>query len=644
MNPPVPAIICAENIAALHVLHSKPGQSSIPAQPSSNPVTKSQFQPVDYSLPFEKERSLVGTLAFLAHAKEDPNCIPAVCVEENPRAAVLNVLLAVNKGAENDGRDVLESSRQSFEEIFSILAQMDKRNDRTKKRRSIKETLQTVDECLKRIELEGKKALPPTSKSFIQKARDVIGLVDSWSKHHTDLELEKLVDGIYRLQGVGSLDALFNTIDDRDMHMSSRKSLLGMINKVARYRESARIIYRMAKKFPLVRRMRIEIVRLPAKAFERIPDRTGYTPKLDTNISSMNGLKKSERNFAYLCQLMDTSRTNANNRFAERARKTLREGKIHAEIQLLYHCKLYITHPRHPRVVCSSKDACWLCNEFILMYKKIHTPKGHGKLYPGWRLPSLPEPDFDGITGQFNRRLMEFFKGSLRQLFERKERTIYKDPAESTLLTYIWSASTLPSTAPAEAEKAGNSTRAVILPPESRGTQKSEGGINVEVSEVPAEPEAKTPETSSPEGEETTRIPPPQRNSPGLRSEMSSPSQDDISRKRAETKHKRVKKGEASPLHKAGKTGHLEVQIEYAGSPDPNTPSHRQRSLPYTIKKLRPKHVEKLRNREDVDIIDASSFDDENEIDHRADGDGFFYLASGDTVLRICFKPVVVEP
>lgn len=125
-NPPAPAIICAENVAALHVLHSRPSQRhAVPSQPSPNPITiDHQPRPADYTLPFEKERSLAGTLAFLAYAKEDNNYIPAVCIEENPIGMGLNILLAVNRGTENDGRGVLEELKQHFEEIFSILARM----------------------------------------------------------------------------------------------------------------------------------------------------------------------------------------------------------------------------------------------------------------------------------------------------------------------------------------------------------------------------------------------------------------------------------------------------------------------------------------------------------------------------------------
>ncbi|KAI1778857.1 hypothetical protein F4818DRAFT_437658 [Hypoxylon cercidicola] len=673
-NQPVPAIICAENIAALHVLHSRPNQhNAVPAQPSSNPVTNSQSRSADYTLPFEKERSLAGTLAFLAYAKEDINYIPAVCIEENPSAACLNVLIAVNKKTESDGRDILEKSKQRFEDIFAVLAQLDdgahhvekdmfraivsmcsvrilhrlslKRNERTKARQSIKETLQTVDKCLNDIELEEHRHLLSTSNSFSRRAREVIELVDSWARHQTSLELEKLVDGINRLRGVGNLDALFSKINDRDMHRDSRKSLLNMINKVARYREAARILYRMAKKYPLVRRMRVELVQLPGKAFDKGRDRSGYTPNLDTNISAINGLEKNEKNFAYICRLMDSTKTDANRRFADRTRKTLREAKIHAEIQLLYYCKLYITHARRPRVVCSSKDACWLCNEFILTYKEIHIPRGHGKLYSGWRLPSLPEPEFDNIAGRFNRRLMEFLKSSIKTLFERKEKTIYKDPIESTLLTYIWSTSTLPTTAPAEADMADKHVGVVVLPSdkgvtlEEGVTQKPQGKENEVSEKVLAEPRPSVPETSPIRREGSKDVPPPQRTSPVPRSATSSPIQPDVSKKRAKTKYRRIKHGKTSSLHTAGL---FEIQVEYAGNPNPKAPSGHRKRLAYAIDMLTANEAGELRSRGKVPIIDASSLD-KNEVDHRTDRDGFFYLSSGDAVLRVFLERVGTE-
>ncbi|KAH7170682.1 hypothetical protein EDB81DRAFT_876705 [Dactylonectria macrodidyma] len=62
-------------------------------------------------------------------------------------------------------------------------------------------------------------------------------------------------------------------------------------------------------------------------------------------------------------------------------------SKVHAEIQLIGHlrqqrCSIY------PRVIAASKKSCYLCNAFISTQKIYVTPDTHGRIYPGWCLPS----------------------------------------------------------------------------------------------------------------------------------------------------------------------------------------------------------------------------------------------------------------
>jgi hypothetical protein len=60
--------------------------------------------------------------------------------------------------------------------------------------------------------------------------------------------------------------------------------------------------------------------------------------------------------------------------------------KVHAEIQLLFYYELYPNIPR-PRVICSSKSACYLCNLFFLLHGGFNVPRTHGRLYEKWTLP-----------------------------------------------------------------------------------------------------------------------------------------------------------------------------------------------------------------------------------------------------------------
>ena len=117
-TPPSPAVTCAENIALLHLLHS------VPDPPSRNPIDRLPVRQNGYTLSLLRERSLVGTLAFLSNLKDGPEHIPAVCVREGPESAFLSVLLAVNKDTPSDGEGVLQNLKLGFERIFALLSRV----------------------------------------------------------------------------------------------------------------------------------------------------------------------------------------------------------------------------------------------------------------------------------------------------------------------------------------------------------------------------------------------------------------------------------------------------------------------------------------------------------------------------------------
>ena len=117
-TPPSPAVTCAENIALLYLLHS------VPDPPSRNPIDRLPIRQNGYTLSLLRERGLAGTLAFLSNLKDGPEHIPAVCVQEGPQSAFLNVLLAVNKARPDDGKRVLQNLKLGFEKIFALLSQV----------------------------------------------------------------------------------------------------------------------------------------------------------------------------------------------------------------------------------------------------------------------------------------------------------------------------------------------------------------------------------------------------------------------------------------------------------------------------------------------------------------------------------------
>lgn len=111
-----PVVIGAENVALLHLLHT------VPAQPSKAIATPFLQLKRGYTLPFEAERKLTSTLAFLSCLDDDPNRIPAVCVLEVDQKTSLNVLLAVNKAGPGGGMQVLQRIKRGFDAIFLNLS------------------------------------------------------------------------------------------------------------------------------------------------------------------------------------------------------------------------------------------------------------------------------------------------------------------------------------------------------------------------------------------------------------------------------------------------------------------------------------------------------------------------------------------
>lgn len=282
------------------------------------------------------------------------------------------------------------------------------------------------------------KHLVPLSMSFTAKAKEVIKQVDAWARHQTTNRLQELVDTVYQLKQIGDIQTLLNSIPNRVMGPSSRSNLYNIVSKVARYREAARFLVRTARKWDLVRRMSIVLVDLPLKYFQRA-SATHYAPKFATTIARIRQVGRKE-DLSHICRLLGLTCEDAESRFTSLTQKTLMDSKIHAEIQLLAYCDMNFTSVP-PRVVCSSKDACFLCNAFIQLHGKMHMPRNHGRLYPGWRLPPIPE--FVFLENQFNAMLEDRIRTSLSMLLTRGRKSNYPDPNESTLLTLPHSASTL---------------------------------------------------------------------------------------------------------------------------------------------------------------------------------------------------------
>jgi hypothetical protein len=506
----------------------------------------------------------------------------------------------------------------------------------------VKEVLKEAVSSLRQLEDERLGKLVLNAKLFVDRAKGVMKLLDSWAKHQTPARLGELVGGLYRLWQVGSLHALLDTIPDRTMDPNSRKNLLNIVSKVARYREAARFLYHTAKKFPLARQMKIILVNLPKKAFREILANQ-YTPILRSTVSQITA-PYGQWDLGHICRLLNTTELEASGQFAQQTRRTLKEGKIHAEIQLLFYCELRGSE-LPPRVVCSSKDACFLCNTFILMHGKMHTPRYHGRLYPGWRLPSFSE--LSDVEQRFNQALENHVRNSLRTLLSRQQKTVYPDPMESTLLTLPTSVSTLRSLTLSDAVTGEKREIMQPPPPDDTGTEN-----NPLISSSPQAPSVlseNTPRANSARTEAATAgaeknakihlsndiaSQPVVSRPHGLSSESTVDDNGELTQGRMLSRS--IEVDNTSRLYTAGP---LEVQIEYSTGPSLMISNSTPRKLAYGIEWLTVEEAERLQEHQATSIIDAESL--EGEISHEVDDLNCLYIAARGSVLKIFLRPKI---
>lgn len=327
---------------------------------------------------------------------------------------------------------------------------------KTATKRPLKDTLQEALLAVKivRRKLNGlnDRNLSKTADNFTLRAKEVNKLLDSWSQYQVDTRLVEVVEGNYRLQQILGLSDLIGIIPNRDMSPSARQSLLNIVNKVGRYWEVARYLYRTAKKYSLVRAMRAVPTRLPEEAFAS-PIIKDYFPELQSKIAEASPRGSQQKLLREICAILNISQQHAIDRYSGQVIRTLREAKIHAEIQLIAHCEL--EHPKLlPRVICSSKDACFLCNLCLQLYQKIYTPKSHGRLYPGWRIPCIPQ--FAELEQRFSQTLGDHFRETCATLLSTRQKVIYPVPNESTLFTLPLSKTTTRASISSKATRVGS--------------------------------------------------------------------------------------------------------------------------------------------------------------------------------------------
>jgi hypothetical protein len=279
----------------------------------------------------------------------------------------------------------------------------------------------------------------PLSIAFVESAKAAIRYAEAWVNHQTMPRLKDLVKAIHSLKHTGDVEAMLAKLPNQNLDPSMRRSIINILNKVARYCDISRLLLRMSKKQELIQRMNLIIAELPQSVWARSEDAQNRSLAF---VFSQVSIAEQKQGLVQVLRTLKITHAEANDRFMAQTRRTLDEAKIHAEVQLVYYCELNPSR-QPPRIIASNKDACYLCNAFISMHGKMHTSRTHGRLYPGWRLPVIP--NLGQLERSFNAVLAAQIRASLDTSLSRGCKTMYPEPNESTLLSLVHSETTIVS-------------------------------------------------------------------------------------------------------------------------------------------------------------------------------------------------------
>jgi hypothetical protein len=652
-----PSVICAESISLLYLLHS------VPTLPSRNAIAEVPHREQGYILSFIEESRLVAALAFLANTKEDVNHIPALCIQHSTNPPTLNVLLAVNRSSWNSGSQACQSLREGFQRIFALSAQSRRGEFKKISHTSLMHQSDDVGEqqilteiislCSKRIlqrlrlvsgrwsnlkqpihealrvaitclQQAGESVLRQhftLSIVFVEKAKAVIRSCDAWKRHQTLPRLEELVQSIHNLKCIGNIEAMLNSLPNQAMCPSAQRSLYNIIRKVARYQELSRYLYRISKKYEAVRSMALTIVQLPQSAYSR-PTVENHSFTVSSTFSRLNMTKQKQKH-ENIYRFMKVTEQEANKQFAAQTRKTISEAKIHAEVQLIYHIAL---NPSKlpPRVIASSKDACYLCNAFIQMQGKVHISRTHGRLYPSWRLPSVPK--LANLEQRFNAVLKTQIRASIAILNQRGCRTVYPDPNESTLSSLPRSVSTLRSAIVSrlevEEEVAAVQRVPPALMPEAEDVDTSSEEDMISVASTVKDEATVASNDSSDQSRVVTEC-----------SYSESSSSHVEVHNEAMAPDYPVVIDQAKTVHTLGP---LELHIDASSREDDLTLSNDKRAISYSIRRLTVGEMERFDVHDASRVVDLDALQDETI--HKVDDQGRLFVGARGVVIEISYR------
>jgi OTT_1508-like deaminase len=424
----------AEDIALLNMLTREPGR------PSKNPlpISSQSFaddnkqNPCNRELTFKYERDIVDSLSFLSATTSDPDKVMALCVEESHGREGILIRVAANTGDLEKLKVRIQKMANLLqaEATYSLMSRSpftkgppqpgDNSVLNAENYRSLLQEVIGISRNRIFCRLRTKHA-PPHRKSGrvpgipqlacvvasrngdyeweILKTRTIV--LRDYFKELEDMEgdvarspasndcLVCILETAHEISSSHDLTTLITALPNTGkLGPDLKKSLPALIQKLGHYIVATRRLLRYARKIQSFGIIQVETIKIDPLVPR--PIRDGLSVPQPANISNRylgnpGTAKQLRKRFGELSSLQSALDTN------------MSQGryKVHAEMQLL--CFYSISPPaqRHlPRVICSSKNACFLCDLFVSLDGRFHMAQTHGVLYPKWALPDFSSIKF----------------------------------------------------------------------------------------------------------------------------------------------------------------------------------------------------------------------------------------------------------
>ena len=220
-----------------------------------------------------------------------------------------------------------------------------------------------------------------------------------------------------------------------------KSSICRIIQKLGRYRSACLFLVQAAARFSIFKSIKVSVVKMSPSPLNLVEEPPTFVNgiinglfsghEVNSAISRLQSrLGKKKFRYDSFCTSVFTMKY-----------------VVHAELQLLFHYELQsCTFP--PRVICSGKMACFLCNMFLKEHGRYFIPSTHGRVYEKWILPS----SLGGLQGTKARDMLsvvEKFHAALDGVLRREILTPSKtipQPNESHMIhSAIWSEAPEPS-------------------------------------------------------------------------------------------------------------------------------------------------------------------------------------------------------